>query len=293
MAELRQSIAILGPGLLGGSLILRLAQLHDRDVRVWARRAEALTAVGGKCADIRCFTNIANAVEGADVVVLATPVNHMLGITTRLKNGGFLKEDAVITDVGSVKSDLVAGMNDLFRDGKVQFVGSHPMAGSEESGFEAASATLFEGAVSVITPTDKNSEAGVKTVTDLWNVVGARVIVLDPVEHDRVVARISHMPHAAAALVVTAALRSGQTAGAIAASGFRDTTRVASGPAEMWAGIMMANRVAILEVLGDLQAETDRFVSFLEKDDIAGLQKFLQEAKETRDQWRTTHLPKP
>ena len=162
---------------------------------------------------------------------------------------------ATVTDVGSVKEGVVNQLEAILGS---QFVGSHPMAGSEQSGIDAARANLFESAVCIITPTENSPPEKVQILRELWQCVGCRIVEMSPREHDERVGRVSHMPHAIAATLVNAISLRVRDVGAIAGGGYRDTTRIAAGPAAMWREILLENRAALLAGLEDFSAMLDK-----------------------------------
>ena len=204
-------------------------------------------------------TDLAAGVRDADVVVLASPVGvivTLLGEVARASG-----PETIVTDVGSTKAAIVRAAESLGRTRPLRFVGSHPMAGSDRSGYGHARADLFRDATVVVTPTELSEPAAVKTVSAFWEGLGAgRVVTLDPDAHDRAVAAISHLPHLAAMALVDAVDRFEPSAFDVAARGFRDTTRIAASDPIVWEEIFLANRdalrrsvVAFREALAELE----------------------------------------
>jgi prephenate dehydrogenase len=184
-----------------------------------------------------------------------------------------------LTDVGSTKASIVRGL-DLSLPSHRQFIGSHPLAGSEKCGAGYAHQRLFEGRVVVITPTDKTAQDTLQEARTFWRTLGARVIEMAPADHDRALARTSHLPH-----LLAAALAGGlpPELHELTASGFRDTTRIAAGDTALWTGIFMHNREAILQSLGALEIQLDGFRAALENGGRAALEALLTQAKRNRD----------
>ncbi|MCP5541342.1 MAG: prephenate dehydrogenase/arogenate dehydrogenase family protein [Akkermansiaceae bacterium] len=286
-----QRVAIAAPGLLGGSLALALAARRPCPaIRVWGRRAEPLETLRAAIApradlDFAASTDFAEAAAGADLIVLATPVGAMREtLLSLLDSEGPPAPGAVVTDMGSVKGSVVAELEPLCAARGLRFVGSHPMAGSEQKGAEHASDALFAGAACLLTPTAATDAAALERVDAFWRTLGCRTHRLAPGAHDRAVARISHLPHVlAATLVATALSGDGADAGNYAAGGFRDTTRVASGPPEMWAEILLENRGPLSALLLDFREKIGELLVFLEAGDRENLVRFLSQAKERRD----------
>ena len=234
------TVAILGPGLIGGSLALALADRGlAKRLMIYARSPRALDEIRTAGVDAELTQNPSEAVREADVVILCVPIEAMAGLIHECRDA--LKPTALVTDVGSVKGSVDRDLAPLL-EGRALWIGSHPMAGSEQAGFSAARADLFEGAAVILTPT-KHTHAETKRLAEkFWTSLGARLYSLSPEAHDHAVAEISHMPHLAAA--VLAAQVSGESLD-LAAGGFRDTTRVASGSSELWTEILWANRDAM------------------------------------------------
>lgn len=278
-----KNVAILGPGLLGGSLLMALRQrLPGVHLRAWARREEAVAQLRERGLAEVCSTSVTEVVNGADLVVLCTPVETMPAIGAELAKSSMTK-GAVVTDVGSVKAVVVAGVEQALSGSGYDFVGSHPMAGSEKTGLEAARADLFENQVCLVTPTLFSTNEALAKVRGLWKLLGCRLHEMSPEEHDRKVARISHMPHLAAAAVALASLHEDPSAGVCAGNGFRDTTRVASGNADLWTGIVMENREEVLHAVREARDRMSELVAMIENMDESGLRRFLSEAKALRD----------
>jgi prephenate dehydrogenase len=272
------TIAILGPGLLGGSLALALKRQAETQVRLWARRAEALAEAEG-AADLLTM-DLEEAVRGAEMVVLATPVTKMVELAQQI--APHLQTDCLVTDVGSVKASLVQPMSAALSSGSACFIGSHPMAGSEKSGFKAARADLFERATTIITPQPSHDASQVARLESFWSALGCKVLRMDAEEHDRKVARISHLPHAVAAAVVRAALSADASAAACSGNGFRDATRIADGEAGLWTGILLENRAEVLSALKDVLGEITELVEILQSMDEGALHRYLEAARSLR-----------
>jgi prephenate dehydrogenase len=256
-----QRLAIVGVGLLGGSVAkaARAAGLAREIVGIGRDLARLQTAVDDGGLDA-VTTDIALGVQDADLIVLAAPV--LVNERLLARAWAAADETAVVTDVGSTKAGLVREA-DRLRAARARgpaFVGSHPMAGSEQSGYGVARPDLFRGALVIVTPTDATEPRALKTVTQVWEALGARVTALDPDVHDRTVAAISHLPHLAAVALVDAVSRFEPGAFDLAGRGFKDTTRIAAGDAGVWQEIFLANRDALLasldafrDALGDLE----------------------------------------
>jgi len=275
-------VAILGMGLMGGSLGLALRALSSPPrVYGYARREESLRAAIDTGAIDHACTCPAEAVCEADVVVLCVPVLAMPALAAETM--GHAAPDCVFTDVGSTKREVMALMDDHRINGLPQFVGSHPIAGSHMTGIGAARADLYRDATVVITPGDDALPGSVERLKQLWTLVGSRVVVMSPSEHDAMLARTSHLPHLVAAAVVETVLDDRLPDAALfCGSGFRDTTRVAAGSEELWHDICMTNRVAIDAALQRFSAVIGRLQRAVESGDSDALQDFLDSARRRR-----------
>ena len=270
------TVAILGPGLIGGSLALALAERGRADqLRIYARKDTTFPEIKKRIPQAHLTTDVVEAVRGADVVVLCVPIETMAGLVKQFADA--LKPTALVTDVGSVKESVDQALAPLLA-GKALWIGSHPMAGSEKAGFAVARPDLFMGAKVILTPNGKNQEA-LERAEKFWREVGGVTLQVAPFDHDRFVAHISHLPHLAAAALVNATRNDFFRA---AGPGFRDTTRVASGSPDLWTGIILDNRAKIIEALDSLILELGKMSSALKKDDESRLREMLQSAHDQR-----------
>ncbi len=259
-----QNIAILGYGLMGASLALGLKKRgFTGRILGYARREETRArALALNVAD-EVFADPAETVREADIIVICVPIWTIAKLAEEIVPA--LKPGAVVTDVGSTKSELLNTMEPLFSGSHAFFVGSHPIAGSEKTGIEAGHADLYEGRLTVVCPSADTPEAAGQTVSSLWKSAGSEVVEMSPAEHDAMLASTSHLPHmVAAALARSVANGDPAKKADFCGTGFKDTTRVASGSADMWVDIIDTNRVA-------LEAELDRF-----HDELQGLIKILR-----------------
>jgi prephenate dehydrogenase len=277
-----QRLAVVGVGLLGGSLALAArAQGLAREIVGVGRDRSRLEAPLRAGAVDRVTTSVAEGVRDADVIVLAATVlanERLLG-----EVWGAMAPGALVTDVGSTKRGIVSAAERLAAGQPRAFVGSHPMAGSEQSGFGVARADLFRGATVIVTPTEASDPVAVKGVTALWEALGARVSALDPDTHDRVVAAISHLPHVAAWALVDAVGRFEPGALAFAARGFKDTTRIAASDPAMWTDILLGNRDAIVASLAAFRRALDDLEGLVTAGDRAGIEALLARMKARRE----------
>lgn len=242
------------------------------DVRVWCRPS-SLARVRSRLP--QATDNLREAVDGAEVIALCTPAGAMPELAAELREA--LAPQAVVTDAASTKVRVVERLRAILGP---RFVGAHPMAGSEASGIEAASPNLFQGALCLVVPSE-DAEA-TRTVESFWEAVGCRTRRLSAQEHDRLAARASHLPHAAASALAFAVSSRCPESLELAAGGFRDTTRVAAGPAAMWAEIFLDNRDCLLAALEEYGEALSLLRGALEAGDRPELEKFLAAAARGR-----------
>lgn len=276
-------MAVLGPGLIGGS-VLRALRKRDPEVhlRAWARReaaVEQIRADGGLAG--LASTNLEEVVEGVDLIVLAMPVQVMPTVAEQLPAWPSGR-GPIVTDVGSVKASVVHSLAPAVRDRGGEFLGSHPMAGSEKTGLEHAEADLFEGAAVILTPDQDSTPEALESLRRFWEGFGAIVSEMAPPGHDEAVAAISHLPHLAAAALVRSVLGEEESFSQYCGGGFCDTTRVAGGPPEMWAEILADNREAVSRGLGNYIDELQAWKEALDTLDTERLRGFLSRARELR-----------
>lgn len=276
-----EKVAILGGGLLGGSLALALRRdFPAARVSLWARRSD--TVAGARARGIEGATSdLSEAVKDAELVVLSTPVGAMATVLLAAQGAG-LSPGALVTDVGSVKAAPHRTLRPLLARTGGSFIGSHPMAGSEENGIAAASAGLFEGAACLMTDDEAVGEPLTGRLERFWQAVGCRVTWMGAAAHDALVARISHFPHMMAAAAAKVALEDPADAW-FGGGGLRDTTRVAGGNPVMWAEIAAENRDALSAVVRRGIAEMSEMLAMLEAGDQEALRDWLEDAKARRD----------
>jgi len=274
-------ITLVGVGLLGGSVGLAVKQRGVAgQVTGYVRRAESVEECLATGAVDEATQDLEAAVTGASIVILCTPVGDMEELAAQLKP--HLSADAVITDVGSVKASVVHVVESVLP----RFVGSHPMCGSEKAGVAHARGDLFEGAACAITPTDQSEPTAVETVSNLWTALGSNIIVLTAEDHDAIVARTSHLPHVlATALVNTVVGQLSEGEAEFLGTGFRDTTRLASGSPNLWRDIALTNAEAIIASINGLQNELQKLQAALHARDVSQLEAFFAKGQTLRDDW--------
>lgn len=281
-----QKITIIGVGLLGGSLGLVVKRRRlAREVAGFVRRKASVNECAKAGAVDYATTDLLAAVSGADLVVLCTPLAQMKSLVQQFLPA--LKRGVIVTDVGSVKTSVVKELCGPIRKAGGHFVGSHPMAGAEKTGVLASRANLFEAAVCVVTPTRHTNPAAARAVAEFWKAVGCRVLKLSPQVHDQFVSRSSHLPHVVAATLAATVLSPKQPpqVATLCATGFRDTTRIASGSPEMWRDIALSNRRQVDRALATFVAELEQFRAALKRADATAISRFFETAKQRRDDW--------
>ena len=278
-------LAVVGVGLIGGSLALALKEAGAVGHVVGVGRGLANLETALRLGVVDSFTqDLAEGVADADVVFLATPVLALGTVAEQAMP--HLKPGAIITDGGSVKQAVIDAIEPHLRD-DVHFVPGHPIAGTENSGAEAAFATLYHDRRWILTPTERTAEKPLEVIRQMWQLVGSQVVVMDVDKHDRVLAAISHLPHLVAYALVNAVGaydRYDENLLAYSAGGFRDFTRIASSDPTMWRDIAQTNREALLEMME--QFET--FFAELKEDVAVGsgerLFEFFRRSKQSRDE---------
>ncbi|MEW5767176.1 MAG: prephenate dehydrogenase [bacterium] len=255
-----ETVAIIGVGLIGGSLGLALRRRHlVKGVIGIGRRRESLERAIKVGAVDTVTTDPALGVKEADLVVLATPVGNIIPLLSRILP--HLKPGAIITDVGSTKKEIVAQADSLV-PAHLYFVGGHPLAGAESSGVDNATGQLFVGATWVLTPTSKTNPQALSKISSLYQAIGARVVEMDSAEHDRMVAVSSHLPHVLAASLVNLFSQYSEQddrLNSLVAGGFRDMTRIAASSPVLWRDICLENQGPLLEVLSRFKNMLDHW----------------------------------
>jgi len=272
------TVAIIGLGLIGGSLGLALASSPEvRQIRGYDCDPETVR-LALEMGAIDTAGSLPEVAAEADWVFICTPLNQMAAVLGAI--APVLKPGCVVTDVGSTKEQVMRCYADL--PPGVYGIGGHPMAGSEKRGITAADRYLFENAVYVLTPAAETPPATVAATVDLIKQTGARVKLMSPAEHDRVVSLISHLPHVLAVALVN--LVAGQEeAQALAAGGFRDITRIASGSPELWEDILLSNREHISQGLQSLIGELEQLRTALADNQPAAVRSCLESACALRE----------
>lgn len=282
-------IAIFGVGLIGGSFALALKKAGAvREVAGVGRSAPVLARAKELGIIDRACASAAEAVDGADLVLVAAPVAQTGAILASILP--HLKPGTVVTDAGSTKCDVVAAARAALGDRIAQFVPGHPIAGREQNGPDAALDDLYAGKKAVLTPLPENSEDDVERVAAAWRSCGSLIHRLTPEDHDRVFAAVSHLPHLLAYALVDDIARKphADLLFQYAASGFRDFTRIAGSSAEMWRDISLANRTALLAELDAYMLQLASIRERLAASDGTALEAVYANAQHARQSWIRT-----
>jgi prephenate dehydrogenase len=273
------NLTIIGVGLLGGSIGLGLrAAGQSYRITGFGHRRETLERAQEFSAIDRYTLDLGEAVADADLVILCTPISLFEPLITKL--APMLRPGTLVTDVGSTKRTVVNLAAKLLPE-KVSFVGSHPMAGSEKRGVEYARADLFTNALCIVTPTASTPPEATRTIDHFWKTLGMRTIRLSPEEHDAAVADISHLPHILAAALVAMQAHSALP---LAGKGFLDTTRIASGDAQLWRDILLDNKDNLTASLSRLEKQLASLRKLLTPAKSEALIAWLSHAAARRDQ---------
>lgn len=277
----RERVGILGLGLIGGSLALSLSGRRGAP-EVWGcdRRREHVRQALAAGAIARGCT--ARELAECDVVVVCVPVLRSVEAIRAL--GPRMRPGSILTDAGSAKAAVVREGERAVAKGAF-FVGGHPIAGTERSGFHAADRTLFAGRTFIVTPTRNTDEAAVRRIQRIWKLAGSGALLrMDPRTHDRVFAYVSHLPHVVAYALVhsVATLRTPVPLG-YSAGGFRDFTRIASSNPEMWKDVVLQNRAEVLRAVAHYRRNLRLLERRIAKGDVPGLLEYFRRAKKTRD----------
>ncbi|MCX7748941.1 MAG: prephenate dehydrogenase [Clostridia bacterium] len=278
-----KKVTIIGLGLIGGSLAKALRErLNISDITVVNRSIEPVNQAIKEGIVSRGYTEVNQYVYNSDIIFICTPVkyaiNYILAIADKVK------KDCIITDVGSTKLEIVEYINGM--QNAPLFIGGHPMAGAEKTGYSAGLSHLFENAYYILTPTKSSNAEGLDFLTALVKGIGAIPVIMDAEEHDVVTGCISHVPHIVASALVNMVRQLDSPDGKmhlLAAGGFKDITRIASSSPEMWESIILSNKEPIKGILETYVELIESFKSFIEKEDTASVFKYFESARDYRN----------
>ncbi len=277
-------LTILAPGLLGGS-VARAARARGAAQRIvlWARRPETRLKLREQPWCDSAADSPEEAVKGAALVVIAAPVDQIVPLARQI--APHLAAGAVVTDVGSVKGEI-ARQGQIALGAHGYFVGSHPMAGSEKTGWEHSTEALFERRTCFVTPLAESDKVATETVVQFWHTLGAEVVTVAPDTHDEIVAHISHLPQVLASALCGFLAKKNPAWRNYAGGGLRDTTRIAGSDATIWRAILEQNRDEVLRALSQFEDELHGFRTALSNRDYVEVAARLERGKAYRDQFR-------
>lgn len=268
-------IGIVGVGLIGGSLGLAIKEkgLAGEVIGISRKKTSLRLAKEKKAIDKGSLDF--NILKDVDLVILATPVNTIIDLAKKISK--IIPKDCIVTDVGSTKQEVVNCLERIFP----YYIGSHPLAGSEKRGIRFADKDIFKDSLCVLTPTKNTSPEVLIKIKGFWQKLGMKVVLVSPRFHDKVLSFISHLPHILAfSLVNTAPKRFLD----FAASGFKDTTRIASSESEIWQDIFLSNRNYILKAIDLFQKNLSQIKSAIKAKDKESLKRFIDQARKKREQ---------
>lgn len=281
-----QRLALIGCGLMGGSfaLALREAGLVQTIVGFSTSEKTRQRAVDLKVIDQAC-ASVAEAVQGADLVLLAVPVGAMHDSFAAMREA--LRPDALLMDVGSTKCDVMAAAQATLGERLNCFVPAHPIAGKEVAGIEHAEAALYQDRRTILTPLPQTGIHKMQAAHDVWTAVGSHVSTMTPEAHDATFAAVSHLPHMLAFAAVNALTAQPQGAAFLemAGPGFRDFSRIAASDASVWRDILSANHAEVLTQVAHFRAALDQFETALLSGNTTALQQLIQQASDVRSGW--------
>ena len=274
-------IAIIGVGLIGGSFALALKKRGFKGKITGMGRSKQKLIKAKKLGMVDNYTTeYSKGIKDADLILLAVPVGQFETIVRNIRHN--IKEGTTVTDVGSVKAQIVRKLEPLMPEG-VHFVGAHPIAGKECSGVNCASADLYENARCIITPSQNTNKNALRKIIRLWKTVGAKTTLMEPEEHDVIFAAVSHLPHVVAYALVNGIIKVDEAILHHGGKGLRDMTRIAKSPAELWRDICSHNKKNILKSLKMFSSSLSHITKLIERSDWKGLEKEFIKAREARE----------
>ncbi|HEY1849280.1 MAG TPA: prephenate dehydrogenase/arogenate dehydrogenase family protein [Opitutaceae bacterium] len=279
-----EQLTVLAPGLLGGS-VARASRARGaaRRIVIWARRPETRHALASQPWCSSAPAEAADAVAGAELVVIASPVDRIIPLLRQVAPS--IASGGVVCDVGSVKGE-VSRLGHEVLAGKAHFIGCHPMAGSEKTGWENSREDLFEGRTCFVTPVPGSDEKAAAKVSNFWADLGAEVVTVAPDRHDEIVAHISHLPQVLASSLCAFLAARDPSWRNYAGGGLRDTTRIAGSDPKLWKAVLEENRDEVLRALGAFQDELQGMHAALANRDYAEVAARLERGRAYRDKFR-------
>ena len=279
-----KKVCIIGIGLIGGSLAKAINKTHQSEIVFGFGRDKSRLEKAQKSNVIDQYsTDIGEALNGANMVIIATPVGSYESILKEMKP--HIVEGMVISDVGSTKVSVIEAVKSVFDGALDNFIPAHPISGKEKVGFEVSDADLFVNRKVIITPLENNNPDSIKILAKMWEGVGAEVDFMTPQSHDDLLGMTSHLPHMLAFSLVNYLISQHPEASVYAAGGFKDFSRIASGDAIMWRDICLHNRDAIVAHIKAYQESLNTLVEAIDSHNKDQLESLFREAKNTRDSW--------
>ena len=277
-------ITIIGVGLIGGSLAKAIKENNLAKV-VFGYGRDLNRLEKAKKANVidQFSTNLKDAINDSDIVIIATPVGSFKEILSEIKP--FLTSKIVISDVGSTKTNIALIVSQTLGDYSNYFIPAHPIAGKEKSGFEASESNLFNNRKVIITPLETSSPDSINLIQKMWEGTGADVDFMSPESHDELLGMTSHLPHMLAFSLVNYLISKNPSASIYAAGGFKDFSRIASGDAVMWRDICIQNKDQIIDHIRGYQKTLNSLVDAIENENSDELDLLFTSAKKTRDSW--------
>ncbi|MCL4479148.1 MAG: prephenate dehydrogenase/arogenate dehydrogenase family protein [Deltaproteobacteria bacterium] len=278
-----EQVAVIGIGMMGTSLALAIKKNGLSENIVGVDRNFDNLKTAKRLQAIDSYTDcLKDAIADAVLVIFATPVLATFEVAKRIVYA--VKNDAIITDIGSIKGELVIRMTELFK-GHGNYIGSHPITGTEKSGAMNAVEGLFENKRCIITPVEKTDNFTVEAAKRFWESIGSDVVIMNPHEHDRTMAAVSHMPHAIAYTLIKSIMeqeKAGYALFQFAGGGLKDYTRIAASDPVMWRDIFMSNSEEILHAIEGFNKSLGNLTDMIKSKDLKGIHNFLEEVKEVR-----------
>jgi len=276
LGDFADATAIVGVGLIGGSIAAALRKRDFSGEVIGVGRNPARLEAAAEQGLIDGYSLSPSEVS-AGFWVICTPVDRIIETARSIPPSS--EGTILVTDAGSVKAEICDSLSAGLQAG-VEFIGSHPLAGSEQQGFEHANADLYENRTCVITPKDSATPTSLNRLRNFWTFLGMRVLEMSPEDHDRALATTSHLPHAAAAGLMHVLDEKDQS---LAATGFADTTRIAAGDPDLWTAIFLQNAEQVAEAISTFSVRIEEFQQALINRDASAIRQFLADAKRKRD----------
>ena len=279
-----KKVCIIGIGLIGGSLAKAINKTHQSEIVFGFGRDKSRLEKAQKSNVIDQYsTDIGEALDGSNMVIIATPVGSYESILRLMKP--HIVKDMIISDVGSTKVSVIEAVKTVFGNTLDNFIPAHPISGKEKVGFEVSDADLFVDKKVIITPHENNNPDSIKILVNMWKEVGAEVDFMTPESHDDLLGMTSHLPHMLAFSLVNYLISKHPEASVYAAGGFKDFSRIASGDAIMWRDICLNNRDSIVEHIKGYQDSLNTLVDAINSQNKEQLESLFSKAKNTRDSW--------